>query len=677
MGLSYNFMCEILFLIFLIKLCYSSPPQPFQNISDFIPCPDYGPIEFATIKSIDVDSFRLHAIHIECNAGYELAGRHKLLCNDGKWEPYPRPQCVAKCDSPPNIENGKLSIEREGERDRSGHYRKGTLAIYSCNAGYQLSPPDSQYRVCEKGIWTGASASCVPIEQITACKQPKDIIYGYYVPEKNGVVDGFGIGQRLHYSCNSGYVLDGSSVQQCLEDGTWSPRIPPNCIAAVAEFDGDGLTADMGDYFLPCPILPVVSHASMKVMRGSMEQLQAPPDTVVEYRCDNGYRIFSPPCEPAILRCKGGIWLGELPSCIPVKGCILPPNISNGHIVGVIGQGIIGDGPSGQTQGQNMAAVARYVTGVKVLYQCLPGFEMHGSRLLSCSPTGCWEPLMRHPTCLPDEQLLDMSTSGTLLVSVATASGVMLILLAVCLVVICRRRKPWGQRPLAPGVSVGTTVPHHHLPHHHHPSDVGVNNETGVLSGTLDPDRLALIAFADGMQGNGYQQLGLPSYEEATRERSSGPGSAGLLGYRPHRAHWTMLGASRRPRPSGPGQSPADVHVTRQSSCTSHTPSMRSGSAGDPMGSTDTMTPSEVSTNVTLDTVSSHSGSQPASCRAICGSLASFDTSSALNNEGVPLLEENETEETLNAETSSMGVDHRSIADNSSFKYRRASPDLA
>lgn len=68
---------------------------------------------------------------------------------------------------------------------------------------------------------------------------------------------------------------------------------------------------------------------------------------------------------------------------------------------------------------------------------------------------------------------------------------------------------------------------------------------------------------------------------------------------------------------------------------TSHSASMRSGSAGgDPMGSTDTMTPSEVSTNVTLDTVSSHSGSQPASCRAICGSLASFDTSSILNTEG-------------------------------------------
>lgn len=60
-------------------------------------------------------------------------------------------------------------------------------------------------------------------------------------------------------------------------------------------------------------------------------------------------------------------------------------------------------------------------------------------------------------------------------------------------------------------------------------------------------------------------------------------------------------------------------------------------STGESMGSTDTMTVSDVSTNVTLDTVSSHtcsSTSQTASCRAICGSLASFDTSSVLNTEG-------------------------------------------
>ena len=56
--------------------------------------------------------------------------------------------------------------------------------------------------------------------------------------------------------------------------------------------------------------------------------------------------------------------------------------------------------------------------------------------------------------------------------------------------------------------------------------------------------------------------------------------------------------------------------------------------AGESMGSTDTMAVSEVSTNVTLDTVSSHT-SASASCRAACGSLASFDTCSVqINTEG-------------------------------------------
>lgn len=59
---------------------------------------------------------------------------------------------------------------------------------------------------------------------------------------------------------------------------------------------------------------------------------------------------------------------------------------------------------------------------------------------------------------------------------------------------------------------------------------------------------------------------------------------------------------------------------------------MRSG--GDSMGSTDTMAVSEGSTTVTLDTASSHSGSQPGSCRVHYGSLASFDTNSVLNTDG-------------------------------------------
>ena len=63
-------------------------------------------------------------------------------------------------------------------------------------------------------------------------------------------------------------------------------------------------------------------------------------------------------------------------------------------------------------------------------------------------------------------------------------------------------------------------------------------------------------------------------------------------------------------------------------------------SSRDMMGSTDTMAISEVSAN-TLDNVSAHtigSVSQNPSCRAMCGSLASFDACSVITEGKMNLL---------------------------------------
>lgn len=101
------------------------------------------------------------------------------------------------------------------------------------------------------------------------------------------------------------------------------------------------------------------------------------------------------------------------------------------------------------------------------------------------------------------------------------------------------------------------------------------------------------------------------------------------------------------------------------------------------MGSTDTVAISEVSAN-TLDNVSAHtlgSVSQNPSCRAMCGSLASFDACSVITEgnfsskaihclvmctdfidiSGYPLLEEYETE---NETQSSTNVHVRSVSSN-------------
>ncbi|XP_042232395.1 uncharacterized protein LOC121873144 [Homarus americanus] len=114
--------------------------------------------------------------------------------------------------------------------------------------------------------------------------------------------------------------------------------------------------------------------------------------------------------------------------------------------------------------------------------------------------------------------------------------------------------------------------------------------------------------------------------------------------YTPHshrsRGHRVVVPGVRRSRhrDNPDNISYQSIGSARQSSSTSRSMSMRSWSACDSLGSTDTVAVSD-STNVTVDTQSSggpSSGtSQAPSCRALAGSLASFDTSSLVNNEGM------------------------------------------
>lgn len=203
-------------------------PFDANNSNIKLSCPDYGKIEFGKINTIKLDNLD-EVVYVECEEGYTLVGRHKFLCTDGQWVRSTRPKCISKnlCSYPLQIVNGIIRIE--GEKDSEGFFKKGTLVTYKCNDGYRLFPPETKYRVCEKGIWTGILGKCLLI----GCKAPKDIENGYYVSEKNGVNQDFNVGQRVYYSCSTGFVLKGPQAQQCIDDGSWSPRIPPYCTLEI------------------------------------------------------------------------------------------------------------------------------------------------------------------------------------------------------------------------------------------------------------------------------------------------------------------------------------------------------------------------------------------------------------------------------------------------------------
>lgn len=80
-----------------------------------------------------------------------------------------------------------------------------------------------------------------------------------------------------------------------------------------------------------------------------------------------------------------------------------------------------------------------------------------------------------------------MNSVNAVLISGATGAGVLGLLLVICLITVCRRKRPLTRSvPIAPPVPRSDLGDHASLLHH--------------------PDRLALIPFADGMQNEQVSQ---------------------------------------------------------------------------------------------------------------------------------------------------------------------------
>ncbi|XP_019879167.2 sushi, von Willebrand factor type A, EGF and pentraxin domain-containing protein 1-like [Aethina tumida] len=568
-------------------------------------CPEFYNVDFGIIEYKSEGPTQVAIV--TCEEGYDLDGKAQVECIDGMWEDSIRPSCVKRCSPPPYLKNGALEIE--GEKDDNGYYHKNALATYTCGEGYTLVPEESKYRVCEKGIWTGSVARC----SANSCPRPKDIMNGYYIMENDDPNErnNFYIGQRIHYKCNSGYSLVGYSVLQCLEGGIWSPNGAPHCEIRLKDPANKP----------PCRDLPAIDHTEVTVENDRTAPW--PHGTMIEVSCVGRYRNTIQPCQPSRLQCNEGRWEGILPKCEFARECFPPPKVPYAQIFD-----ILTDNPQ-----------EKYPIKSQVSYQCLDSYDLQGTEILTCSIGGCWVPPNGPPEyspdykCFPKGDILGkIKTVNAVLWSVVTGAGVVSVLLILCCAILSKRKKP-----LARTESTSTTVLRTDISDH----AILLNN----------PDRLALIANEDT----------LPSYDEAVRRASATtlPSGISSVGYRFGRPQWPNL-AGRRTRNS---PNPDLVTVTRHGSFASHSPSTRSGV--DSMGSTDTVAISEGSTNITLDTASSHSGSQPGSCRVHCGSLASFDTSSVVNTEDAPLLEENEFEEVL---VHGVQIDNISASDNSSFK---------
>ncbi|XP_039763399.1 CUB and sushi domain-containing protein 3 isoform X2 [Pararge aegeria] len=132
----------------------------FPPVCKRIDCGFPAEIAHGSFKLINVSVSYLSHVQYECDSGYEMVGRSRLVCDiDERWNG-PPPRCdVVQCEKPPVISNGRLAI-------LSNASVFGAFAEYACSQGYQLHGA-RKIKCLATGLWDKPAPHCYPEERTT------------------------------------------------------------------------------------------------------------------------------------------------------------------------------------------------------------------------------------------------------------------------------------------------------------------------------------------------------------------------------------------------------------------------------------------------------------------------------------------------------------------------------
>uniref|UniRef100_H3AD23 Sushi, von Willebrand factor type A, EGF and pentraxin domain containing 1 n=1 Tax=Latimeria chalumnae TaxID=7897 RepID=H3AD23_LATCH len=339
------------------RAIHCDPPQPIEN--GFVEGADH--------------SFGAMIIY-SCFPGFQITGHAMQTCEEQGWSSF-TPLCLpTDCGLPPHIDFGEyikvkgpenpfkhkkqedtfkkinqtpspysslnvLSNERKmlpmSEFAEFSEFLYGTMIMYTCFAGHELIGP--LMLICqEDGTWNGTSPTCLSIE----CEPP--------VAPENGFVNFTDnmLGSAVHYGCNHGYEITGSSTRYCMSSRKWSEFLP------VCE--------------------RVICEPPKNINNGSMVGESYTYQSVIYYKCDPGF-ILNGSDKRSCQENKQ--WNGNEPSCIPIS-CGQPNSPSNGQVGG-----------------------EDYTFQKQVEYSCNEGFLLEGERSSICLENGSWSGVA--PVCRP------------------------------------------------------------------------------------------------------------------------------------------------------------------------------------------------------------------------------------------------------------------------------------
>ncbi|XP_027421556.1 membrane cofactor protein isoform X23 [Bos indicus x Bos taurus] len=300
------------------------------------------------------------------------------------------------CDDPPRF----VSMKPQGTLKPS--YSPGEQILHECRPGFQpITPGQVLALVCQdNNTWSSLQEGC----KKRRCPTLADPTNGQVILV-NGNTE---FGSEVHYVCNNGYYLLGTSISYCEVSGTgvnWSDN-PPTCEKIL------------------CQPPPEIQNGKYTNSHKDVFEY----NEVVTYSCDpsNGPDEYSLVGESKLTCIGNGEWSSQPPQCKVVK-CVYPA-IEYGTIVS-------GFGP-------------KYYYKATVVLKCNEGFNLQGNSVVVCGENSTWEPEL--PKCIkghpprptdasPPNGAEGLGAGYIVLVIVAVLIGVGLLLCLYCC--FCGQRK--------------------------------------------------------------------------------------------------------------------------------------------------------------------------------------------------------------------------------------------
>ncbi|XP_066117572.1 complement receptor type 2-like isoform X1 [Saccopteryx bilineata] len=317
------------------------------------------------------------------------------------------------CEPPPPINNGRNSYV-------SGPITLNTLVRYSCFPAYRLIGEKNLFCISkdqEKGVWDKAAPTCEYFNKHSVCAVPT--VPGAQRDRRSRPP--YRHGDSVTFTCNSNFTMKGNKTVWCQANRRWGPTPLPICESEMrCESPGPfhngeikeppslrvGVTVNFtcnegywlqGQPSSKCIIagqralwtnMPVCKEILCPppppILRGrhtGNPSVNVPYGSSVTYTCDPGpeeglnFTLIG----ESTIRCttnsqKTGTWSGPAPRCeLSVSGIqCLPPQVLRAQIL------------SGRKD--------QYSSNDTVVFACLSGFTLKGSKGIRCNAQGTWEP---------------------------------------------------------------------------------------------------------------------------------------------------------------------------------------------------------------------------------------------------------------------------------------------